>query len=153
MSKQMLDPTEFAQRLDGGFGPEPGHAGIESDLARGRRRLRRHRAGTSVAALAAVAAVAGVATVLPSSGTDGSLGPATTGTLSAQDIVSRCMQDENVLAHAVDNKPPVRLDDDHGAAAADDLGGDRDPRRGDAAVAGRHPLGGVPVGQLPGRRT
>ena len=106
MSDQSLDPAELAARLDAAFGMEPGHAGIDADLARGRRRLRRHRAGTSLASLAAVAAVAGVVSVLPTSGTGATTGPASTAALSAQDIVDRCMQDENVLAHAVDNKPP-----------------------------------------------
>lgn len=106
MSEQSLDPAEFAERLDAAFGSEPGHAGIQADLARGRRRLRRHRAGNALASLAAVASVAAVVSVLPGGGTGATTGPASTVTLSVQDIVDRCMQDENVLAHAVDNEAP-----------------------------------------------
>ena len=152
MSEQSLDPAEFAERLDAAFGAEPGHAGIDADLARGRRRLRRHRAGTSLAALAAVSAVAGVASVLPTSGTGASAGPASTATPSTQDVVAPLHAGRERARARRGQQAALRLDEDHGGAAADDLRSDRDPRRGDAAVAGRHPLGGVPVGQLPGRR-
>ncbi|MGN6574363.1 MAG: hypothetical protein ACTHKG_01625 [Nocardioides sp.] len=57
MSKPTLDPTDFASDLERSFGFEPPHGSVTADLARGRRRLRRHRLVTATSALA-VAAVA-----------------------------------------------------------------------------------------------
>lgn len=64
-----MDTQDFAERLGLSFAGEPPHATVEDDVARGRRRLRRHRAvaaagGLAVAA-AAVGAVTGVAGLLP----------------------------------------------------------------------------------------
>jgi len=65
MSRTDMDPADFAARLDASFGAEPGHADLAQDLARGRRRLWRHRAGTATAGLALAVAVTGVVTGVP----------------------------------------------------------------------------------------
>lgn len=112
-----LYPEDFAARLDRSFGMEPPHADLADDLRLGRRRLLRRRASTSLAALAAIAVVAGGTNMLPTSGSERTVGPAAGGEgvlrhSSDDEIVATCLRKENVVASAGDNRPepePERL--------------------------------------------
>lgn len=107
MSDDSLEPSDFRARMEGAFGAEPGHADLDSDLRCGRRRLRRHRAGTSLALLSTVAVLAAGASQLPTSGpqTQREPGPAAGGDLTSDEaIVATCMRKENVT-HWSDGRP------------------------------------------------
>ena len=99
MSKRLMDPAEFRERMNDSFGSEPLHAPAGDDVRRGRRRLRRRRATTSLAALAAVGVVGtGVAMVpTPSSVRPAEVAPATHPELTAAEILSRCTTGENAF--------------------------------------------------------
>ena len=103
MTRQTLDPRDFAERLDRGFGAEPPHASIEDDLRQGKRRLLRRRASVALGGLAAAAVVSGAVTLLPATGVDRSrdLAPAAGGAaaeeLSRADVLDRCTTGENAL--------------------------------------------------------
>jgi hypothetical protein len=100
MTQPTLDPAEFAARLDRAFGTEPGHADLGTDLARGRRRLRRHRLVTGTGALAvtavAAAAVAAVPGVLPHPAARAQYAA---GALTDAQVVQDCLEsNDHVLA-------------------------------------------------------
>lgn len=65
MNEKTYDPSQLASHLEQSFGAEPPHASFASDLAHGRRRLRRARALTSLGGLAVAAVVAGTAVAVP----------------------------------------------------------------------------------------
>lgn len=99
-NETLMDPQEFADRLERSFGSEPPHATAEEDLFRGRRRLRRRRTGLSLAALAAVGVVGAGATLVPGllePSTAPGLTPAAGGEITPEEIVATCMRKENVL--------------------------------------------------------
>ena len=103
-NEKLMDPQDFAERLERGFGSEPPHAPAEEDLGRGRRRLRRRRAGTSLAALAdrrrdrrwriPASRDCWARTPRPRSR------PAAGGEISAAEIVATCLRKENVSHYA-----------------------------------------------------
>ncbi len=99
MSRDTLEPQDFAERLERSFGAEPGHAGVEQDLARGRRALRRQRAlaGSGALAVAATvaAAVVAVPALLPGSGAST---PVASGARSDAAVVRDCLANDHVLA-------------------------------------------------------
>lgn len=64
-NRTLMDPADFAERLERSFSGEPPHAEVGSDLARGRRRLRRRRATTGLAGLGVAATVAVGAVAVP----------------------------------------------------------------------------------------
>ena len=101
-----MDPQDFAQRLERGFGLEPPHAPAEEDLGRGRRRLRRRRAVTSLAALATVGVIgAGMSLVPGVLGSDtAEVAPAAGGEITPAEILATCMRKENV-GHWADGRP------------------------------------------------
>jgi hypothetical protein len=103
-NETLMDPADFAHRLDRAFGHEPPHGEASADLTRGRRRLWRRRAGTSFGTLATVGVVGAVATLLPGSpvtqgGTE--VPPATGGVaaaeLTAVEVLERCTTGENAF--------------------------------------------------------
>ncbi|MGZ8737510.1 MAG: hypothetical protein ACXWW7_10130 [Nocardioides sp.] len=99
----LMDPQDFAERLERGFGFEPPHAPAEEDLGRGRRRLRRRRAGTSLAALATVGVIGAGASLVPGLlGPDSApeVAPAAGGEITAAEIVATCLRKENVNHYA-----------------------------------------------------
>lgn len=105
--EKTMDAHEFAELLEREFGVEPPHASATDDLRRGKRRLRRRRAGASLAALSTAAVVTVGASLLPTQGTvalpEGA--PAAGGApASDEEIVATCMRKENV-GHAVDGRP------------------------------------------------
>ena len=113
----LMDPRDFAERLEGGFSAEPPHAPIADDLARGRRRLRRRRAGTTIAALATVGIVtagASLATgIFPHEARE--IAPADSPrVITADEIVATCLRKENVMAQAPQPgpNPPAEPDPD-----------------------------------------
>ena len=65
MNEKTYGPSQLASHLEQSFGAEPPHASFASDLAHGRRRLRRARALTSLGGLAVAAVVAGTAVAVP----------------------------------------------------------------------------------------
>jgi hypothetical protein len=99
-NETLMDPQDFADRLERSFGLEPPHAPAEEDLGRGRRRLRRRRAGASLVALATVGVIGAGLSVVP--GLLGErdaapeLAPATAASLTPEEIVATCMRRENV---------------------------------------------------------
>lgn len=102
-NETLMDPQDFAERLQRGFGLEPPHAPAEEDLGRGRRRLRRRRAGTSLAALATVGVIgAGVSLVPGLLGPDSAteVAPAAAGEITPAEIVATCLRKENVSHYA-----------------------------------------------------
>ncbi len=99
-NETLMDPQDFAERLERGFGLEPPHAAAEEDLGRGRRRLRRRRTGVSLAALATVGVIGAGASLLPGllgPGSAPDLAPAAGGEITPAEIVATCMSKENVL--------------------------------------------------------
>ena len=96
--QQQMDPSELGERLHRAFGAEPPHDPVAADLARGRRRLRRHRASVALGGLAVATVVSGAALAVPGvlpGATD--VGPAAGGQMSDRTIVATCMRKENVL--------------------------------------------------------
>lgn len=99
-NETLMDPQDFAERLERGFGLEPPHAPAEEDLGRGRRRLRRRRTGVSLAALATVGVIGAGASLVPGllgPGLAPDLAPAAGGEITPAEIVATCMSKENVL--------------------------------------------------------
>jgi hypothetical protein len=99
-NETLMDPQDFAERLERGFGLEPPHGPAIDDLARGKRRLRRRRAGASLAALATVGVLGAGTSLVPGLlGSDASpeLAPATAAAVTPEEIVATCMSKENVL--------------------------------------------------------
>ena len=64
-NETLMGPQEFRERLQRGFGFEPPHGATTDDLARGKRRLRRHRLVTATGALAVAAVVAATVGFMP----------------------------------------------------------------------------------------
>jgi len=97
--QKMLDPADFADRLNDSFGTEPLHAPFADDVRRGRKRLRRRRATASLATLAAVGVVGtGVATMqTPSSVRPAEVAPAAQPELTEAEILAQCSTGENAL--------------------------------------------------------
>jgi hypothetical protein len=98
-NETLMDPQDFADRLERGFGFEPPHAPAEEDLGRGKRRLRRRRAGTSLAALATVGVIGAGMSLVPGvlgSETATEVAPAAGGEITPAEIVATCMRKENV---------------------------------------------------------
>ena len=99
--QNLMDPDEFANRLNASFGVEPPHAAADADLALGRRRLRRHRATVALGGLAVAAMVSGAALstpgVLPGGSSEEGGYAAAGEDMSAQEIVATCMRKENVM--------------------------------------------------------
>lgn len=96
--QQQMDPAELGERLHRAFGAEPPHDPVTADLARGRRRLRRHRAAVALGGLAVATVVSGAALAVPGvlpGATE--VGPAAGGQLTDREIVATCMRKENVL--------------------------------------------------------
>ena len=103
----LMDPQDFAERLERGFGFEPPQAPAEEDLGRGKRRLRRRRAGTSLAALATVGVIGAGTSLVPGLlGPDSvpELAPAAGGQITPEEIVATCLRKENV-SHYADGRP------------------------------------------------
>jgi hypothetical protein len=99
-NETLMDPQDFAERLERSFGLEPPHARADEDLRRGRRRLRRRRTGASLAALATVGVIGAGASLVPGLlGSDAApqLAPATAASITPEEIVATCMRKENVL--------------------------------------------------------
>lgn len=114
MNEKTFDPAELAERLDRSFGSEPPHASVATDLAHGRRRLRRHRALTSLGGLAVAAVVAGTAVavprVLPNDRAVLPIAPAGSAGPSDAEILATCLHKESVKAyfgHRVGSAEPV----------------------------------------------
>jgi hypothetical protein len=99
MNKRLMDPAEFRERMNDSFGSEPLHAPAGDDVRRGRTRLRRQRAVTSLAALAAVGVVGTGVAMMPTPSTDrpAEVGPAAQPELTAAEILSRCTTGENAF--------------------------------------------------------
>ncbi len=98
-NETLMDPQDFADRLERSFGFEPPHAPADEDLGRGKRRLRRRRTGVSLAALATVGVVGAGASLVPGLlGPDPApdLAPATAASITPEEIVATCMRKENV---------------------------------------------------------
>lgn len=101
-NETLMDPQDFAERLERGFGNEPPHGSVAEDLGRGKRRLRRRRTGVSLAALAAVGVVGAGATMVPGLRGPSSapeLAPAAGQEITTEEIVATCMRKENVSHH------------------------------------------------------
>jgi hypothetical protein len=102
-NETLMAPAEFADRLDRAFGHEPAQADPRADLARGKRRLRRRRAGASLAALATVGVVGAVASLVPgglgAGDRERDVAPAAGGVaqLSRADVLERCTTGENAM--------------------------------------------------------
>ena len=116
--QNLMDPSEFADRLNASFGVEPPHAAADADLALGRRRLRRHRATVALGGLAVAAMVSGAALaapgVLPGAGSQEGGYAAAGEELSAQEIVATCMRKENVMhvdtkGHSISEEAALEL--------------------------------------------
>lgn len=106
-NETLMDPQDFAERLERSFGLEPPHAPAEEDLGRGRRRLHRRRTGVSLAALATVGVIGAGASLVPGLlGSDAApqLAPATAATITPEEIVATCMRKENV-SHWAGGRP------------------------------------------------
>ncbi len=106
-NETLMDPQDFVDRLERGFGFEPPHAPAEEDLGRGKRRLRRRRAGTSLAALATVGVIGAGMSLVPGvlgSDTATEVAPAAGGEITPAEIVATCMRKENV-SHYADGRP------------------------------------------------
>lgn len=100
---ELMDPADFAERLDRSFGVEPPHREVASDVSVGRRRLRRRRASVALGGLAVAVVVSGAATVVPTlfPGTGSREGAvASGGQMSKAEIIATCMRKENVTAYA-----------------------------------------------------
>jgi hypothetical protein len=98
-----MHPADFAERLDASFRAEPPHRDVASDVALGRRRLRRRRATVTLGALTAVAVIAGVGSAVPTLFPGSESRPAEVaadGEPSRAGIVSACMRAENVMARS-----------------------------------------------------
>ena len=132
-NETLMDPQDFADRLERSFGFEPPHGPAEEDLGRGKRRLRRRRTGVSLAALATVGVVGAGASLVPGllGGPDAAseLAPATTASISPEEIVATCMSKENVLH--------VQGDDYLDEAASQALMGDAPRLMTSAVIANR----------------
>ncbi len=63
----MLDPQDFAERLERSFVDEPPHASYDADLKAGRRRLRRRRAAVVAGTLSVATVLAGSYLLMPRS--------------------------------------------------------------------------------------
>ncbi len=63
----MLDPGDFAERLERSFADEPAHPSYDADLRAGRRRLRRRRASVVAGTLAVATVLGGAYLVVPHS--------------------------------------------------------------------------------------
>jgi hypothetical protein len=116
--QNLMDPSEFADRLNASFGLEPPHAATDADLALGRRRLRRHRATVALGGLAVAAMVSGAALaapgVLPGAGSQEGGYAAAGEEISAQEIVATCMRKENVMhvdekGHSISEEAALEL--------------------------------------------
>lgn len=113
MTEKTLDPTEFAERLDRGFDREPAHAGIDADLRVARRRLRKHRAATSLGGLAVAAVTAGALLVVPGLlPHPGSEAQVASGAVSDADVVHDCVTwNDHVSAGAPDTQGDMTAGD------------------------------------------
>lgn len=99
MTQRQMDPAHFRERMHDTFGPEPAHAPVETDLRRGRSRLRRRRATSSLATLVAVG-VAGTGVAVGLSSPGSSLGPTEVAPAAqpeptVADILAQCTTGEN----------------------------------------------------------
>lgn len=132
-NETLMDPQDFADRLERSFGFEPPHGPAEEDLGRGKRRLRRRRTGVSLAALATVGVIGAGASLVPGllGGPDAAseLAPATAASISPEEIVATCMSKENVLH--------VQGDDYLDEAASQALLGDAPRLMTSAVIANR----------------
>jgi hypothetical protein len=99
MNQRLMDPSDFRERLNDSFGPEPRQAAASDDVRRGRRRLRWRRATTSLAALAAVGVVGTGVAMLPTPSTvrPAEVAPAAQPELTAVEILAQCSTGENAL--------------------------------------------------------
>lgn len=99
MTQRQMDPADFRERMHDTFGPEPGHAPVDADLRRGRSRLRRRRATSSLATLVAVGVV-GTGVAMGTAGPGSAPGltevaPAAQPEPTAAEILAECTTGEN----------------------------------------------------------
>ncbi len=116
--QNLMDPSEFADRLNASFGVEPPHGAADADLALGRRRLRRHRATVALGGLAVAAMVSGAALaapgVLPGAGSQEGGYAAAGEEVGAQEIVATCMRKQNIMhldaqGHSISEEAALEL--------------------------------------------
>jgi hypothetical protein len=89
-----MDPTTFHDLMRTSFGDEPPQADFESDLAAGKRQLRRRRIGQGAVAFVTAAVVGAAALAVPAIGWDDqqTLAPASGGEqMTDQEIVDSCL--------------------------------------------------------------